>query len=580
MSKRKKILSVVFALVVVLGLAGASVYANAVKMEGMAFCQEDIFLVETPSKISPQTFEAYVYFPTTMSELTHGGVILSNYDGGTGSFSFEVYHGGSPRLYLVTPDNVEYDFIFDDVNLITGKWTHVAITTADDKVSCYIDGTLKQTHNVKLPTGLVYDKTMALGGDVRTEANVQYFKGEIASIALYSDVRTAAEIKEDVNSYGTDNLILNYSLNGVASGVAVIEDKTDNNMDAQRIARWMDSKDPVGDYDYSFAVMGDNQMMTRYYGDKLSIMYDWIVDNVDDKKIEYVFNLGDITDGNTDAEYQLARENMDKFNGVVPYSFVRGNHDFIAQYDKYFPYADYVDKVDGTFDENMRDSWKELIVGDTKYLMLMLDLGPSDAELEWAEKIIKEHPEHNVIICTHAYLNTDGTTLDANDAFNPRSYKEMSYGSDNNGDEMWDKVFKKYENIVLILSGHMGPKDGLIRTAQTEGENGNIVTQLMIDATAIETEQQGAGILAMFYFSEGGSKMTVEYYSTVRNQYFHPMNQFTVDLDLVGEDASDNGTKPDTGDVATGSIALVALASFAVIVIILQKKRKEMQEEN
>ena len=250
--------------------------------------------------------------------------------------------------------------------------------------------------------------------------------------------------------------------------------------------------------------------------------------NVESKKIKFVLGLGDITDDNTTAEWELARKNITRMNGVVPYSLVRGNHDGAANMNKYFPISEYKDVLGGVYLQNtIINSWQELVVGETKYLIFTLDYGANDAILNWADKIIAAHPEHNVIITTHAYLFRDGTTLDAGDVV-PPSNKGATY---NNGDHMWDKLIKKHENIVLVLSGH-DPCDNVVAT-QTKGDHGNVVTQMLVDPQGVDKAQGGVGMVTMLYFSEDGKTMQVETYSTDRKAFYLEENQFTLTIDLV-----------------------------------------------
>jgi hypothetical protein len=98
---------------------------------------------------------------------------------------------------------------------------------------------------------------------------------------------------------------------------------------------------------------------------------------------------------------------------------------------------------------------------------------------------------------------------------------------------MWDKLVSKHENIVLVLSGH-DPCDQIIMT-KTKGEKGNTVTQMLIDPQGVDAAQGATGMVAMFYFSEDGSKLRVEYYSTVKEQYLMPENQFETEINVIRE---------------------------------------------
>ncbi|MBQ5808546.1 MAG: hypothetical protein IIW21_02175 [Clostridia bacterium] len=144
-----------------------------------------------------------------------------------------------------------------------------------------------------------------------------------------------------------------------------------------------------------------------------------------------------------------------------------------------------------------------------------------------AGKLCDSYPDHNVIITTHAYLFRDGTTLDENDVCPP-----SGSGNYNNGDDMWDKLVSKHENIVLVISGH-DPSDLVVLT-QTEGEGGNVVSQLLVDPQTTDKTYEGLGMVAMLYFSEDGQNVTLQYYSTTKNMLFRSVNQFSFTLDTVG----------------------------------------------
>jgi hypothetical protein len=246
-------------------------------------------------------------------------------------------------------------------------------------------------------------------------------------------------------------------------------------------------------------------------------------------------------------------------DGVVPYSLVRGNHDTMATMNKYFPLGDYKDVLGGHFQNNIFNSWQEFTVGEVKYLIFTLDYGAQDPVLKWAEEIITAHPEHNVIITTHAYFFRDGTTLDSGDVV-PPSNKGSSY---NDGDDMWDKLIKKHENIVLVLSGH-DPCDYVVY-AQDKGENGNLVTQMLVDPQGVDKAQGGVGLVTMLYFSADGKTMQVETYSTDKKAFFLEENQFTLTLDLAGDKKAEVTTEqpePET-DPATEPEATTAPAPEA-----------------
>ncbi len=492
---------------------------------GMAFTA-DIYKLVKKIEQPINTVEATVYFPKNYIASQRGGVIIGNYGNNSACVNFEIYSNGSPRLYITDKSGTVYNFVFDKVNVFNGEWTHIAVVRENSStMKCYINGELAQTISKSSPNPTTSDFHI-LGGDLRS-GNDLYFKGRLKNVALYSDARTADEIKADMTAPAKDGLICNYDFEGL-NAPEIITDKSTNGFDAKLKKSYFTEKAPLEDYAYSFAVLGDTQILALNYPDKFTALYDWVLGNVESKKIKFVLGLGDITDDSTKAEWDLAKKNITRMDGVVPYSLVRGNHDTEATMMKFFPISEYKDKLGGFYNtKNIFNSWQELIVGEIKYLIFTLDYGASDAVLKWAEEIIVAHPEHNVIITTHAYLFRDGTTLDSGDVV-PPSNKGSQY---NNGDHMWDKLIKKHENIVLVLSGH-DPCDYVV-CAQDKGVNGNTVTQFLIDPQGVDKAQGGVGLVTMFYFSADGKTMQVETYSTDRKAFFLEENQFTVTLDLA-----------------------------------------------
>ena len=137
------------------------------------------------------------------------------------------------------------------------------------------------------------------------------------------------------------------------------------------------------------------------------------------------------------------------------------------------------------------------------------------------------------------------------------------YGGSNTGDQMWDKLIRKHENIVLVLSGHFSSDKIIVSKAQ--GDHGNTVTQMMIDPQTTDKTYQGAGLVAMLYFSEGGKKVDVEYYSTIRDEHFLEENQFSMELDTV-----DAGASPIVWVIVGAAVLAIAVIA---IVLVMKKKR-------
>ena len=287
----KKFLCLIFALIL---LVVAIPYASAETEELPLLERYDEFRVNQKFGSAPLTYEAWICIP---KNLTSQGVILGNLsDSATVGVNFEVKGDGAPRLRVkenTTGSVVEHVVTFSNVSVRTGNLVHLAIVYNPDneETLCYVNGELKATQAGALNiTDEICDYAYRLAGD-RTATNWRYFGGSIKEIALYSDVRSAEEIKADMSDINILDpaLIAWYGSIGEAEINSVIKDKSGNGYDVKRVKTWIPEKEEVTDYAYSFCIVGDTQMVNRYYPEDLAKIYDWILANKDEKNIKFVF---------------------------------------------------------------------------------------------------------------------------------------------------------------------------------------------------------------------------------------------------------------------------------------------------
>ena len=320
----------------------------------------------------------------------------------------------------------------------------------------------------------------------------------------------------------------------------------------------------ASEYAYSLAIVGDTQVVCEndalYNQNGMDTLYQWIVDNAAAKNIQYVLGVGDITQHQKDAaEFALAKEAISKMNGVVPYSLARGNHDNSDPYNNTFNTDFYKSQFDGFYNNKLENAYKLMTLGETKYLFITLDYGPEDAVLEWAGNLCETYPDRKVIITTHAYLYSDGTTIDTGDSCDPITMNKR----ENNGETIWEKLGKKHENIFMIISGHECSDRVLVTEA--EGENGNIVTQMLVDFQGVDASYGygSTGMITMLYFSKDGKSVTVETYSTILEKHFREENQFSFRIpdDSLNNIYSNDFENCSTEDISTNVGGTVVLGA-------------------
>ena len=90
--------------------------------------------------------------------------------------------------------------------------------------------------------------------------------------------------------------------------------------------------------------------------------------------------------------------------------------------------------------------------------------GPALRSSAWAQDVVESHPNHNVIVVTHSYLEADGSIGTNNGGYGDTTPKYL-----------FDHLIKAYPNIKMVLSGHVG--NSAVRT--DTGAAGNKIVSLL-----------------------------------------------------------------------------------------------------
>ena len=259
-------------------------------------------------------------------------------------------------------------------------------------------------------------------------------------------------------------------------------------------------------------------------------MAKWIADNSKRHNIKFALHMGDIvTTYDNQEEWATADKAMSLLDNIVPYCFTVGNHDLAMDgpnirdstfFNKTFPYKRYINQPwyggrlenDGFLPkDNYDNSYHFFNGGGQKYIIVSIEVGPTDRMLEWADSIISNHPDHRAIIITHSYL--DGH--DIRDF--PGGYGYLPSGEVNTGEEIWNKLIRKHKTIFLVLNGHLSNKDGHRGLLTSRGDQGNIVYQLL-------SGQDYDGWLRLLHFIPEKDKIKVRTFSPWKPK--NPSNQY------------------------------------------------------
>lgn len=574
---KRRFLSIILAFSMIMSmlvLVNSVTVSAATPSDGVMFGPDDMFYVDSMKDApAPLSYETWIYIPSDAtyhaSDSSRLGTVFSSYSNyATRPYVVLGIRHDSGKYYpqfewsdVFNQTNTVRTYNFTDVSLPKGAWTHLAfvLDPVTGKMYCYKNGALAQTkttsasyimYNYGSIDERVTDNPIVIGNDNR-RGQPYNFLGKLGSLSFYTETLTAAEVKahyEKGVKGSEEGLLSHWDFSSIDIGKN-IADKSPNGYDLSYSKEFLEPNEvelPT-DYAYTMMVIGDTQYIVQDDVNKLNgdhnhtaTMYKWIADNAKSLKTQIVMGVGDITDIGNTAQQLHAYNAISQLNGVVPYTVVRGNHDYYS-YDFNLAFA--VDAYLNQFKENgglmeennAENSYYKLTApnGD-KWMVVNLDWSPTDEEITWADGVIAANPDYQVIIVTHQYMFLDGTTVDTED-----------YNDGTKGTYLWDNLVKKYANVKMVLSGHM--ESNLITMTQSVGDNGNTVSQFLIDAQDLEhyynrnlndenDTLSPLGLVTIFYFDEDGRTVDVRYYSTIKDKYYHTVNQFEFDLDAEGED--------------------------------------------
>ena len=293
---------------------------------------------------------------------------------------------------------------------------------------------------------------------------------------------------------------------------------------------WVAPEFPEGDY--TFAVLPDTQSLVEHWPHLFSQLTQWLADNQERLNIEAVFHLGDMVDDNLDIQWKNVKAGMDILDSAgIPWMPMRGNHDHSDYFNRYFDYAAYGTNrswFGGTYEEGTLDyTYWFVSAGNREYLILSLGWAPTWDVLDWAKGIVEAHPDKNVILTLHGFMNTNGQHLSEVSSISITKY----FKDRPEGYQVWE-AFAGYENVVLAMGGHVPSPDIITRTDKNGA--GKNVTSLLLDRQHDDVTDR-LGTIAFFIFSEETDTVEVRWYSQRYDAFFREKNQFSIEVPHITE---------------------------------------------
>jgi len=366
--------------------------------------------------------------------------------------------------------------------------------------------------------------------------NLWTLQGEIGEIRMWDYALSDEALSQPhFNLKGTEEGLLHcFVMEDADSFVDLVTSRTENELTADMVQLWLDDY-VIGDADWRIAVLPDMQHQAESYEVFIRKYFTWIKENAEAYNIKLLISVGDMVNEPNPEQMHIMSEAASIIDGVIPFMPLLGNHDYTTRerdsrlWNEYFPYEKYsqYDYFGGAFEEGKMDNYYYIMnIEGTDYLFMGLEVAVRPAVAQWAGDVIAAHPNHQVIISNHAYMNVESEIM-AEGMYCYAGQYQHDDGME--ATELYDCLISKHDNIQLVLCGHVSHYVVGRRTDVTE--SGHVVNSLCFDMSLLERQHATPQMIGLLGFTNGSNTVKVNNYSIRRDQYFKETDQFEITFD-------------------------------------------------
>ncbi len=301
---------------------------------------------------------------------------------------------------------------------------------------------------------------------------------------------------------------------------------------------------------------------TQHYSDSATnalnfeAQTEWIVANKTAENIRFTTLVGDIVENGAEGpndnlvEWQRADAALSTLDGdlsaqpdgELPWAAVCGNHDYDVVYQKGAAtrYREFFgpDRFAGrswfvgasSNEVNMAQLFE---VDGWTYLSLGLEWHPSDTAIEWAQGVLRDHPDVPAIVSTHEHIRA-GVQSNYSDAG-----QTLNGAGNNAAESVYRKLIEPFPQIFLVLSGHVIGDGRRVSTTAL----GQKVHEVLADYQA--DPGGGNGWMQLLRFDPAAGTIAFDTFSPTYvpgvtpgpNRFDAPQSNFTLAFDLAGHRA-------------------------------------------
>ncbi|MBC7596960.1 MAG: metallophosphoesterase [Kineosporiaceae bacterium] len=223
------------------------------------------------------------------------------------------------------------------------------------------------------------------------------------------------------------------------------------------------------DRQFSLAIIPDSQQEVLDDHGLWNQRATWLAEQEGALDLRYITHVGDVVNWDTDdhIQYERTKAGVATLDATgIPWSFSIGNHDTMATtvggsarpgesahtnqritktFNRYYG-VQHAKNLQGTWEADKIDnSYSTFAAGGVDWLVLNMELWPREGAIQWAKGIVASHPDHNVIVVNHSFLEGNGSVKQSNGGY-----------GDTSPQHVLDELISEFDNIAFVFSGHTG----------------------------------------------------------------------------------------------------------------------------
>jgi len=198
----------------------------------------------------------------------------------------------------------------------------------------------------------------------------------------------------------------------------------------------------------------------------LNSVMQWLVNNLDQRNIQCVLHVGDMTNNNSRGQWDRIRQSYGMLDNKVPYIICEGNHDLKKQKGVYTDYLNSFFSINdnacnkplmkASFEPGkLQNTLYHIKIGEQDFAFLTLEFSPRQKVLDWAISVIKQNGDKHIFLVVHDYLNEHSRLL-SYDGQPQVVGKVPGAKRRTTGMDIYEKVVLPNPNVEFLVCGHAG----------------------------------------------------------------------------------------------------------------------------